>query len=333
MEIHRIHLLTNNMLFNPQRDAVELLKQLLEEDIVLTVGEDGTIPSGCDILVAGRPERRHIAAFPHLKALVIPYAGIAEDVRLFMQDFPSVALYNLHYNAELVSEMAMALLFSAARFIVPMDRALRSNDWRLRYAEPSCMLLHEKTVMILGFGAIGQNIGRACHALGMNVMGIRRHPERRAALDYPVEIFPLQSMESLLPLTHALVIALPGTLETEGLIGEKQIRLLPAGAVLVNVGRGVIVDQEALYHALKDGHLRAAGVDVWYNYPESVESRLNTPPADFPFHELDNIVMSPHRASFTTDSERVRMQHLATLLNALVSKGEAPSRVDLELGY
>ncbi len=134
-------------------------------------------------------------------------------------------------------------------------------------------------------------------------------------------------------LRHALMIALPGTKETEGLVGDAQLRLLPQGSVLVNVGRGAIVDPSALYQALKDGHLRAAGLDVWYNYPTTEETRSNTPPADFPFRELDNVVMSPHCASFTTDSEHLRMVCLARLLDAIVQGKASANRVNVDLGY
>jgi len=103
--------------------------------------------------------------------------------------------------------------------------------------------------------------------------------------------------------------------------------------VLVNVGRGSIVDSAALYHSLKDGHLRGAGLDVWYNYPPDPESRPNTPPANFPFHELENVVMSPHRGGGSEDSDTLRMIHLAELLN-FAAHGEAlPNRVDLQTGY
>jgi phosphoglycerate dehydrogenase-like enzyme len=252
---------------------------------------------------------------------------------LLMKDYPHIAVHNLHFNAELVAEMAVALLLSAAKFIVPCDRALRSNDWRLRYDPPPAMLLYGKTALVLGFGEIGQHIGRTCSALGMRVCGIRRHPEKTGVLDYPAEVHGLDSLANLLPQAGALLIALPGTAETTNLVSEAQIRSLPQGAVLVNVGRGAVVEQAALYRALKDGHLRAAGIDVWYNYPLSPETRQNTAPADFPFGKLDNVVMSPHRASFTTDSSEMRLQHLASLLNTIARGETALNRVDLDLGY
>lgn len=333
MNTHNVHLLTNSMLFKPEEYPLEILKANLHPSISLTAGDEIPPDKDIQVLVTGRPEKKHIDQCPHLQALVIPFAGIPEETLKLMKEYPSVAVYNLHYNASLVAEMAMALLLAAARFLLPCDRALRANDWDLRYNPPPAMMLDGKTVLILGFGEIGQRVGRVCHALGMRVWGIRRNPHKRAELDYPAEVFGLDALEDLLPHTHVLVVALPGTHETEGLVGEAQIRRMPPGSILVNVGRGAIVEQSALYHALKDGHLRAAGIDVWYNYPMHKKDRRNTPPADFPFGELDNIVMSPHRASFTTDSETVRMQHLAPLLNAIAAGTADAQRMNLDLGY
>jgi phosphoglycerate dehydrogenase-like enzyme len=149
----------------------------------------------------------------------------------------------------------------------------------------------------------------------------------------PDEIHPPQALHRLLPCANALFICLPLTPATTGLIGAKELALLPPHAVLVNVARGPIVDEAALYHALRDGALHAAGLDVWYNYPPDEAARAHTPPSDYPFHELDNVVMSPHRAGGSTETELQRMAHLARLLNAAARGEEMPNRVDLQAGY
>jgi phosphoglycerate dehydrogenase-like enzyme len=172
----------------------------------------------------------------------------------------------------------------------------------------------------------------------MDVVGIRRHPDD----EDDVETHPPEALHALLPTAEALIIALPHTPETDGLIGAEELALLPPRAVLVNVARGPIVEQQALYEALRDGRLHAAGLDVWYNYPSGKDAgygagdaRAHTPPADYPFHELDNVVMSPHRAGglHTDATERDRMEHLARLLNAAARGETMPNRVDLGLGY
>src|SRR5690606_10944601 len=90
---------------------------------------------------------------------------------------------------------------------------------------------------------------------------------------------------------------------------------------------------QALYEALRDGQLGAAGLDVWYNYPQDEESRSQTPPSNYPFHELENVVLSPHRGGSTMESGRFRLAALAEMLNALCWRDAPPSRVNLVRRY
>jgi phosphoglycerate dehydrogenase-like enzyme len=93
------------------------------------------------------------------------------------------------------------------------------------------------------------------------------------------------------------------------------------------------MDEGALFSALKSGHLAAAGLDVWYQYPEDEASRSHTPPSQYPFHELDNVVLSPHRGGDEIGIDTQRMAELAGLLNA-AARGETMSnRVDVNAGY
>jgi phosphoglycerate dehydrogenase-like enzyme len=261
-----------------------------------------------------------------LEILVIPWAGLPPETRELLLDFPHVAVHNLHHNAASAAEMAVALMLAAAKFIVPIDRVFRTHDWTPRYQPNPAISLEGKTVLILGYGAIGQRVARACQGLGMEVVAIRRS-------DTTGEIHPPDALHDLLPRVDVLIVCLPHTPETTGIIGAEELALLPADAVLVNVGRGPIVDEAALYHALREGTLYAAGLDVWYNYPGDESARSYTPPSTYPFYELDNVVMSPHRAGGSKETEMQRMGCLAALLNAAARGEEMPNRVDLQAGY
>lgn len=309
----------------------ESLEEQLSADVSV-VFEGMPAPAGYEVLISGRPTEAQITASPNLHTVVIPWAGVPTETRELMGRYPHIAVHNLHHNAIPTAEMAIALLMSAAKFLVPCDEALRNDDWSPRYLPNPAGTLDQKTALILGYGAIGQHVARVCQALGMTVLATRRQP---TATSDPIasEIHPPQHLPQLLPRTDALIICLPLTPETEGLIGQKELALMPRGSLLVNIGRGPIVDQAALYHALLNSHLRSAGLDVWYNYPTKPETRPNTPPADYPFHTLPNIVMSPHRGGDSTESMPLRLQHLAHLLNNL-ARGEAiPNRVNLQIGY
>lgn len=310
------------------------LRSRLHPDVDLTVGSAVPAPAELLILIAGRPQREQITASSNLRALVIPWAGLPEPTRQLMLEFPHIAVHNLHHNARPVAEHALALLLAAAKFVVPMDRSLRTGDWTPRYQPNPSILLHGRRALILGFGAIGQQVARLCRGLGMEVVAVRRKSSRPSSVaDGGILLASPEALHTLLPRADVLIVCLPHTPETDGLIGADELALLPPGAVLVNIGRGPIVDEGAVYHALREGDLYAAGLDVWYNYPADEASRAHTPPSAYPFHELDNVVMSPHRAGGSTDTERLRMQHLAELLNAAARGEPMPNRVDLEAGY
>ncbi len=310
----------------------EALRALLDPTIHLTVGPERP-PGPVDILVCGRPTREQLA-LPGVRAVIVPFAGVPEETLALLAEFPHIALHNLHHNDAATAEMALALLLAVSRRVVPVDRLLRQHDWTPRYEPPPQLILAGRTALILGYGAIGRRVARALQALDMRVLATRRH------LAAPVDdgiatVFPAAALPDLLPQAHVLVITLPLTAETKGLIGARELALLPRGAVLVNVGRGPIVDEAALYRALVDGHLLGAGLDVWYRYPADEAGRKHTPPSAYPFHELDNVVLSPHRGGMAggEDLERRRLAALADMLNAAARGQPLPNRVDPSKGY
>ncbi|MGD1996286.1 MAG: NAD(P)-dependent oxidoreductase [Anaerolineae bacterium] len=324
--------LSVHVLDPPDPAPLARLRAELRPSVKLTVGAN--LPKRADyhILVAGRPKREHITASPRLGVLVIPWAGVPEKTRELMLGFPHVTVHNLHHNAAAAAEMAIALLLAAAKFIVPIDGTFRSHDWTPRYKPNPAVLMEGKTALLLGYGAIGGRVARMCRGLGMKVIAIRRHASVPSG-EALAEIHPPAALHSLLPRADVLMICLPHTPETEGLIGEEELALLPADAVLVNVGRGPIVDEPALYHALHGGTLYAAGLDVWYNYPADEDARSHTPPSAYPFNGLKNVVMSPHRAGGSKATETRRMERLAALLNTAAMGEPMPNRVDLRAGY
>jgi phosphoglycerate dehydrogenase-like enzyme len=316
----------------PDQKHIDLLKSLLLPDIHLTTGSDLPANPGYHILVDGRPSPEQLQVSPHLHTVIIPWAGIPREMNEILAGYPDIALHKLHHNAVTTAELAFALLLSAAKFIVPMDRSLRSGDWSPRYQTSPALLLSGKTALILGYGSIGRELARMCKGLGLTILATRRTPTAGKD-EYADEIHPDTTLPDLLPRAKALLICLPHTPETEGLIGPEELALLPQPAVLVNIGRGKIIQEAALYDALKNRSLHAAGLDVWYNYPKGDEARTNTPPANYPFHELDNVVMSPHRGGDTLETDRLRMDHLARLLNAAVQGESVPNQVNLDRGY
>ncbi|MBL8057210.1 MAG: hypothetical protein JNK29_10955 [Anaerolineales bacterium] len=310
--------------------VLDALRAQLDPAVQLTAGLN--VPPEAEILVANAPERGHLTASPALRAVLVPFTGVPEPLRALLLEFPALSLHNSRWPTVPTAEGAVALLLAAAKFVVPADRALRQHNWEMRYAPSPSILLAGRTVLVLGFGAIGQLTGRMCHGLGMNVIGVRRRPGA-PALDYPAEVHPVGALRALLPRANVLIITLPLTAETRGLVGAEELERLARPAFLVNVGRAAVVQEAALYQALKDGILTAAGLDVWYSYPTDAASRAHTPPAQHPFHELDNVVLSPHRIDLVREHNARLAAELAHSLNAAARGEPLPNRVDVAAGY
>jgi phosphoglycerate dehydrogenase-like enzyme len=327
--LRRVHIL------HPLEHEAQLRSQLAR-DVVLTIGDGRAgVPADVQVLVGGRPTAEALDGPDPLRVLLIPYAGLPPETRTLLLDRPQIAVHNLHHNAAAAAELALALFLAAAKQIVPADRDLRGGDWTIRYAEARELLLEGKTAVILGFGAVGRRIATACAGMGLRILGVRRHPDRDPADEAADEVHGVASLPALLPAAHALFVTVPLTPETRGMVDAAVLEALPQDAVLVNIARGPVVDEAALYHALSRGRIGAAGLDVWYRYPRTKDERRSTPPSSQPFHELDNVVLSPHRggAYRHPELEQARMEHLAVSLNAAARGEPIPHPVDVLAGY
>jgi glyoxylate/hydroxypyruvate reductase A len=165
------------------------------------------------------------------------------------------------------------------------------------------------TVLIAGFGEIGHEVARLAEAFGMHVLSTRRNEG---------------DLDELLPHADSVVITLPLTSETRGLFDRGRIDLMKPGAILVNIGRGPVVDEEALVDALRSGRLRGAALDVFATEPLALDS---------PLWELGNVILSPHTAAQST-RENVRIVELfADNLRRYLAGNELRSRIRTDLFY
>jgi phosphoglycerate dehydrogenase-like enzyme len=142
---------------------------------------------------------------------------------------------------------------------------------------------------------------------GMKIVAVRRNPQSSAS-DELAEVYGPECMDTLLRSADYMVIALPATPATIGAIGERQVSGMKPTAFLINIGRAEIVDQDALYHALSEHRIAGAALDVWYRYPAGVGPSL---PALRPFHELPNVLMTPHIAGATHGTLEARAELIA----------------------
>lgn len=193
-------------------------------------------------------------------------------------------------NNETVADHTLALMLAGLRNLGQLDADVRAGGWR-DFTLPLSQL-HGATVGLVGFGAIGEAVGRRVEAFGATLLV---HDPAGASRGELVDL------EELLGRSDVVSLHLPLTPETHHLIDARRLALMPRGAVLVNTSRGPIVDQEALIDALTEGHLAAAGLDVY-----EVE-----PPGRGLLSELRNVVLSPHCGGISGQSN-LAMSRMAT---------------------
>ena len=187
---------------------------------------------------------------------------------------------------EVVLEMMLMFVKDAPACM----RMKQGKEWR-RYRP---RILRGQTVGILGLGSVGKEIARLCKAFGTKVIGIRRSGGAASPFRDVDCVYPREKLPELLAESDFLVLALPLTKETEGMIGEKELRGMKPTAFLINVARGAIVNEGALIRALEEKWIAGAGLDVFTREPLPPES---------PFYAMPNVIFSPHISGDIPDYE------------------------------
>jgi phosphoglycerate dehydrogenase-like enzyme len=202
-----------------------------------------------------------------------------------------------------VSEHAIALMMAVARMIGPATRGAAERVW-----EPvPAYEVSGRTMAVLGLGSIGEAIAHKASALGMKVIGTKRDVSGYAG--FATEVYPPQQTVEVCLRSDILMIALPEDPSTMGRVGEAELAALGAGW-LVNVGRGSVVDEAALHHALTEGKLRGAGLDVTATEPL---------PDDSPLWDLPNVIITPHMG-WSSDRLAGRLAEIV-VANAALDQG------------
>jgi D-3-phosphoglycerate dehydrogenase len=191
-------------------------------------------------------------------------------------------------NIVSAAELAIALLLASARFVSPAHAALRNGKWaRSKYTGAE---LFEKTLGIVGFGRIGQLVAHRMQAFGMNIIAYDPYLQPARAAQLNVELVEL---DELLKRSDFITIHLPKTKETANLIGEEALKKVKPEVRIINAARGGVLDETALYNAIKEGRVAGAGLDVY----------ATEPCTDSPLFELDQVVATPHLGASTDEAQ------------------------------
>ncbi len=203
---------------------------------------------------------------------------------------------NVYGHERGVAEQAFLLILALQKSLLRLDAALRRGDWTPQ--QPYLSELRNRNLLILGAGHIGRELVRWGRFLDMHITVLTRNasPERAAALGLST-VGRLNDLERHLPEADFVIVAIPAAAGTVDLIGSRQLQQMKPGAFIINVGRGPVINEDALFEALQARQIAGAGLDVWWQYPVVGQVRM---PSRRPFHELENVVMSPHKPTIET---------------------------------
>jgi len=233
---------------------------------------------------------------PSVRWIQATSAGIGQFVRRmgYAERMDCVFTTASGVHARPLAEFALMGMLMFAKDHQYLASEKKKHHWA-RYCATE---LAGKTLAVIGLGNIGRETAKLAKAFDMHVIGTRRNPE--IPVDHVDELYGPDTLDSLLERADFLVLATPHTPETENLIGAEQLAKLPDDAVIINIARGVVIDQPALIDALQSGKLKGAALDVFD--PEPL-------PADSPLWEMPQVIISPHSAS-TAETENQKITQI-----------------------
>lgn len=312
---------------DPAAPVLRLLERLPEE-VTVTVGQTvealGEAAPEAHVLL-GREARREIlqAVFRLAKRLEWVHslsAGVNEYLFRELVESPAPLTNSRGVFSRSLAEFAIGAALFFAKDFRRMVAQQEAGVWERFDVEE----LFGKVMGIVGYGDIGHAIAARARDFGMRVLAVRRRPELSEWDPYAEEVLPVERLNELMARSDYVVIAAPLTPETRGLIGEAELRAMKPTAVLINIGRGPTVVEEALIRALEANRIRGAALDVFDQEPL---------PAGHPFYRLRNVLLSPHCADHTPGWEEAAMEVFLENFERFRNGQPLRNLVDKRLGY
>ena len=258
---------------------------------------------------------------------LVHVTGAGYDKISFPHLLPSAMVANTFHHARPIAEHVLMVTLMLSRNVAAADREVRRGQWRTIATDDDVAfhpVLADLTLGLVGLGSIGAEVARVAGALGMKVRAVRRNPS--AALPQGVRpdwVGGNHEFHGLLAASDVVVVTVPLDSGTEGMIGAAELSAMKPSAFLINVARGPVVDQAALYAALKERRIAGAGLDVWWGSPADGV----VPPAELPFASLPNTVLTPHHSGHARITFERRAADIAANIGMLARGGELVNRV------
>lgn len=304
--------------------VIDRLKQEFPNETFLTTddGSRSELIKNADAIVCGRISEDEINSSSSLKVIFVPFTGLNNfPLQLIKQK--SIFLSNTHANAPYVAEHAVAMVLALLGNINLFHNDLKQGKWNRDNNQGLWTSLRNKNIGILGFGHIGENIAKILRPFECKIYGLRKS----STAEIPQFVHEISTnLRFVVKQSEIIFVCLPLSAETKHIINAEILSEMK-GKYLINIGRGETISEEALYNSLKNGILHGAALDVWYNYPKNNPEPVF--PANFPFWELPNVLISPHKSSQTKDAIDAMIRDTYENIRSFIINGIPKQTVNL----
>ncbi|MFX0021282.1 MAG: NAD(P)-dependent oxidoreductase [Candidatus Hermodarchaeota archaeon] len=319
-----------------KEDFKNSCRQLIEPNVDLLFYNDieeqakENIIKEIDVLIGPKINETELELYSNLKM----HQTFATGLEMFNFDFykkNNIVLCNSHTHSKIIAEYGFALLLSLAKEINMNDQLLREGNWD--YTQHPAITLFGKTVLFLGYGNIAQILKEMCIPFQMKFIAVKRTKQCK---DLSIKTYTADEKITAIKQADIIINTLPLTKNTISFIDKAEFNAMKSSVIIINVGRGVTINEKELYSALKGKKIRGAALDVWYNYPNVRGGENQDPfpcyPSKFPFHKLKNVIMTAHRA-WQSDALMTDLKPFFENVNRFL-RGERPENVvNLDEGY
>jgi len=230
-----------------------------------------------------------------------------------------------------LAEGAVSLVWALAKRIVPRHLSFQTGRESTRG-----ILLMGKTAGVLGMGAIGTEVATRLKAMGMKVMGLRRERNEELREELGIDwLGGVDELDHLMSESDFLIVTVPLTPDTEGMVGEHELSLMKEGSYVVSVARAMIIQEKPLYDALKSGKLAGAGVDVWWqpHFWDPLWNVDDKPASEYPYWELDNVICIAHQIGSSDSQSDASLKIMVENILRIREGKEPINMVDKDLRY
>ena len=282
-----------------------------------------TICSDAQIIIGWKPTEKLLRAAVKLQLFINPGAGIQHLVSFFKEINQSrnVKLINGHGNAYFTAQHGVALLLTLANKVIPHHLWLKEGKWRLGDKQAKSIPLKYRKIGLLGYGHVNKHIHKMLQGFTNDIRFIKNDQK------------DINELNKFLKQIDILICAVPFTSKTKNLLKMEELKLLGENGIIINLSRGQIINEKDLYEALQNKLIQSAAIDVWYNYDPIPDEQNRKYPFHYPFHELENIVLSPHRAASPFDDLKRWDEVIENISRLAKGKCEFLNTVDLVKEY